>query len=187
MGLAYLSVYLLLRMCGRIFICTGLSQCYYIPLLINTIRFYALQQLILPFSSTTSLNSDYSCVHSELYCFCLFYKNSESVLKSILRSHELSLCPSRVRIRLWALPERLWNGGQPFLWGGRGGRRLCHVKQPLQQPHQHVAGGSPWRQGWGSTQRDHKAQVSGAVCHHSFLNGPLCACFHHFLSCCNVS
>lgn len=63
-----------------------------------------------------------------------------------------------VRIGLGALPERLWDGGQPFLWGGRGGgRRLCHVKQPLWQPHQHVAGGSPWRQGRGSTQRDHKA------------------------------
>lgn len=68
------------------------------------------------------------------------------------------------RIELWALPEWLRDGGQPFLWRGRGGgRRLCHVKQPLQQPHQHVAGGSPWRQGRGSTQRDHKAQVSSGA------------------------
>lgn len=116
------------------------------------------------------------------------------------------------RIGLWALPEWLRDGGQPFLWRGRGGgRRLCHVKQPLQQPHQHVAGGSPWRQGWGSTQRDHKAQVSsGAFFWMDCWPPPKHPCFYplpitrwtnptegsspriallflHFLSCCHVT
>lgn len=86
-----------------------------------------------------------------------------------------------IRVRLWALPERLWDGGQQFLWRGRGGgRRLCHAKQPVQQPrHQHVAGGSPWRQRRDSVQWDNKAQVRSAICPHGFPNWPHSPCAFH--------
>lgn len=101
----------------------------------------------------------------------LFHLKPHSLRKSSVKSGQRSHCIQTVillyvflcvRLRLRALPERLWDSCQPFLWRGqRGGQRFWHVEQLLPQPHQHVTGRSPeWQRG-DSDQWGHRAQVSG--------------------------